>query len=74
MTNIDIALKSEYMSFDMAWVYCLTLTYKGHKDWRMPTYEEWQSYNRIVGWHQSAYKPELYQPPIMVCPVRTVND
>lgn len=35
-----------------AWLYCLTLDYAGHKDWRLPTWDEYLYYRQICGWHQ----------------------
>jgi hypothetical protein len=32
------------MSFDEAFLYCLTLNYKGHKDWSIPYRREKRSY------------------------------
>ena len=53
---LELALISpNVLSYNEAWVYCLTLDYNGHKDWRMPTFNEWGSRNELLGW----YEPEL---------------
>ncbi len=28
------------LTYDEAWLYCLTLEHNGHHDWRMPSYDE----------------------------------
>ena len=47
---IDYAPHSKRnISWDEAWLYCLTLSYGGHKDWRMPTRDEYQDIDDIPG-------------------------
>ena len=36
------------VSFDEAWLHCLTLDYNGHKDWRMPTFNEYMIYGNVI--------------------------
>ena len=41
MKNLEVGPQCDHdMDADMAFVYCITLSHKGHKDWRMPTYTE----------------------------------
>jgi hypothetical protein len=41
------------LPFDIAWLYCATLTYDNKKDWRLPTFGEYvYDPNTIAGvWH-----------------------
>jgi hypothetical protein len=39
------------MTFDEAILYCRFLEYNGHKDWRIPTADEYYTYARILGWY-----------------------
>jgi len=43
------------LPFDIAWLYCATLTYDNKNDWRFPTFGEYvYDLNTIVGvWHES---------------------
>lgn len=39
---IEVALKTKNeMTYDAALLYCQFLDYNGYKDWRLPTYDEW---------------------------------
>lgn len=43
----------KYVSYDTAFLYCLTLDYNGHKDWRLPTDLEQQDYSDAnTFWYQ----------------------
>ena len=35
---------TEVMSFNQAWLYCLILSHNGHKDWRLPTRDEYENH------------------------------
>ena len=52
--------KTYEMCYDSAFLYCLTLEYKGHKDWRLPTQEEYLTLTISYGWYEgrerSAFK------------------
>lgn len=39
--DIELAPLVEPIPFDQAWLYCLTLNYNNHKDWRLPTRKEY---------------------------------
>ena len=42
MINIEITFDfPKCIEFHEAWLYCLTLTHNGHKDWRLPTFDEY---------------------------------
>jgi hypothetical protein len=50
---IEQALRTDYgMCYDSAFVYCLTLDYNGHKDWRLPTLDEYASSNITRSWYE----------------------
>lgn len=38
--SIEFGPRHAKATWDDAWMYCLTLDYDGHKDWRMPTASE----------------------------------
>lgn len=38
-------------NYNEAWLYCLTLVHNRHKDWRMPTSDEYIFGDKIWGWH-----------------------
>ena len=44
---IEIAPLSDKMSYDEAWLYCATLTYKNKYDWRIPADAEF-TYNEEI--------------------------
>ena len=45
---IDIApSSSNTMTYEEALLYCQFLEYDGHRDWRMPTEEEWINLDHI---------------------------
>jgi hypothetical protein len=54
-----------------AWMYCLTLSYNGHKDWRMPSYFETN-----YGWNErDVMNPNLESPyQYSIIPVRDIDD
>lgn len=68
------------LTYDLAWLYCLTLVYNNHKDWRMPTWDEFGDvYSSTrpfgVGWcNEDAYDDDDYETnrPDMVIPVRDI--
>ena len=65
---------TEVMSFNQAWLYCLTLSHDGHKDWRMPDIVDSWAYPtfELHGWFLD---DEHYnQGPYTVTPVRDTND
>jgi hypothetical protein len=56
---IEYAPKIEKdMSHDQAWLHCLTLDYNGHKDWRLPTYREYETSKITMSWFEDRF-PEL---------------
>lgn len=42
---IETAPASRDMSYDEAIIYCFLCNYNGHKDWRLPTFEEYEMYS-----------------------------
>jgi hypothetical protein len=48
---IEIAHSSPgFLTFEEAWLYCLTLEHNGHYDWRMPTYIERIGFKSFGTW------------------------
>jgi len=60
---------SDRLTYNEAWLYCITLDYDGHKDWRMPTSIE---YNDLPhrGWYVERYGNDIWA----VTPVRDADD
>jgi hypothetical protein len=67
---LEIAPKTtNKMSYDAAVIYCRFLDYNGHRDWRLPTPEEWSRTNIVWGvWYESKQGEFNWY----VVPVRTV--
>ena len=64
------------MPFNQAWLYCLTLSYNGHKDWRLPTrneYEQHIEYSEYrYSFDQSDVRNDIDETyRLRTCPVRT---
>ena len=55
---IELAPRTNFdMSFDDAFVYCITLYYNGYSDWRLPTHFEYcATHNLIMSWHEERYE------------------
>ena len=64
----------ELYSYDEAWLYCLTLSHNGHKDWRMPDIMDSWTYPSVElhGWFEDDW--QYNQGPYTVTPVRDIND
>ena len=45
---IEVAPPSNAMSYDDALLYCQFLEYDGHRDWRIPTVDEWSKTDDIA--------------------------
>ena len=63
-----------FLTFDEAWLYCLTLDHNGHRDWRMPTFDERMDFGSIGTWDimyvwQIKYQGEM-KDKMCVLPVR----
>jgi hypothetical protein len=56
------------LTYDEAWVYCVTLEHNGHKDWRLPTFVEWSNSSELLGWYENSTSHETAVR--IVCPVR----
>ena len=60
------------LSYDDAWLYCATCTDDRYYDWRLPTYNEYQS-NQLrnsYGWTEDSD----YRGKIRTFPVRSINE
>ena len=57
---IEIAPRTTFdMSFDDAFLYCITLYYNGYSDWRLPTHFEYcATHDLIMSWHEERYEKE----------------
>jgi hypothetical protein len=64
--------------YDEAWLYCATLTYDNHYDWRMPTSDEY--YDACYEIDQDSYdesdeyRDNLIYWNLRTCPVRTIDN
>jgi len=68
---IELAPTSKYtMTYDEAWLYCITLTYDNKHDWRMPTIQDMDI--DTEGWLLN--DEEDYSWPMVVTPVRDTDD
>jgi hypothetical protein len=59
------------LTYNDAWMYCVTLEYDGHKDWRLPTFLEWCNRNDLLGWYENA-TVQAATSVRAVCPVRDI--
>lgn len=66
---IDLAPNSPLLTYDEAWLYCITLTYDNKYDWRMPTIQDLDI--DIEGWLLND-EDDLW--PMVVTPVRDTDD
>jgi hypothetical protein len=63
---------------DEAWLYCATLEHNGHRDWRMPTYDERMDLEFYGFWdiddHNNREKWTTYDATCFIIPVRDINE
>ena len=51
MDRVELGpVSSSNLTYDQAWLYCITLSHNGHKDWQMPSMGLWLSSHKIQGW------------------------
>ena len=72
---IELGPKTEEeITYDIAWLYCLTLVSNRHKDWRLPTGSEYMNATFSFSWYED--RPVVQTNPtlqVWYCqPVRTV--
>ena len=62
---------SHTLILDEAWLYCITLEYDGHRDWRLPTWQEMNSHQmrNCRGWTNPYYLSSSLSQ-MLVYPVR----
>jgi hypothetical protein len=65
------AMVFHQLTYSEAWMYCVTLEYDGHKDWRLPTLNEWSNSSELLGWYENA-SPVFTHSKRAVCPVRDI--
>lgn len=63
------------VTFDAAWLYCATLTYNNKYDWRIPTEDEFCSYEEIHcdSFDQNDEHLKIFKVTHFICPVRTAD-
>jgi hypothetical protein len=70
---IELALQTQQeITYDEAWLYCITLDYNGHKDWRLPTANEYKSFQFTSAWHEGRFQVLQEYYVLYVIPVRTL--
>jgi len=68
-------ISPDYLTFEEAWLYCLTLEHNGRYDWRMPIYTErinlgcFGTWNMILQWKYE----DLMKDKMRVAPVRDIK-
>ena len=76
---INVAEKTKaWLNYDEAWLYCLTFSYKGYKDWRMPTEREFNAFRFTqfeLCWYEDdpCLEDTYARKEWLIRPVRTVN-
>lgn len=69
---MEEGIKSPHkVSYDEAWLYCMTLNHNGHKDWRLPTEYETGAIRSLMIWCNDDRFKDTRQQYVAV-PVRTV--
>jgi hypothetical protein len=74
--SIEIAeVSDKNFTYEEAIMYCFFLEIDGKKGWRLPTEQEYNSYNNVWGWYQDdqRYKPGDLQH-FRITPVRDIDD
>ena len=63
-----------FMSYEEAVLYCQFLEYRGHRDWRLPTEDEYRNITTLAGWYFDRVDWIKSKSPrtMVVSPVRTV--
>jgi hypothetical protein len=64
---------SNFLTYDDAWLFCITSTHKNKYDWRMMTQREFILYKPRERWFEDTVEPHL-DGPKKVLPVRDIND
>lgn len=64
-------LSPDKLNFHQAWMYCLMLEHRGHKDWRMPRHDDHCSKNGTWVDYNAECSPDMDQPWYVV-PVRDI--
>ena len=68
---IELAsLTENKMTYDEAILYCQFCNHNGHRDWRLPTRDEYGNNDKIWGWF--AGRSSAWTVSQKVCPVRDV--
>ena len=72
---IELApIHESVLDYDQAFLYCLTLSYNNHKDWRLPTNPEYAKTNEIPtgSWYIHRSGGVIYDTRARTVPVRTL--
>jgi hypothetical protein len=59
-------------TYDEAFLYCLTLDHNGHKDWRMPTVDEYNNKIAVYYWYEDRRVTDIFFRKVN--PVRDTDD
>ena len=62
-----------FLTYDEAWLFCITSTHNNKYDWRMMTRREFILYKPRELWFEATVAPRL-EGPEKVLPVRDIND
>lgn len=68
---IELAPKSNKMTYDEAVLYCHFLEYDGYSDWRMPTFFEVCRFS-MTGWYIERIEHTSFDYTTRVQPVRDI--
>ena len=71
--TFEVAPKSDFrITYDNAWLHCLTLEYNGHKDWRLPTSAEYAVEHNTLSlcWYEDDPANDSFVTEWFVVPVR----
>jgi hypothetical protein len=70
--GLEFAPKSSiFMRYDEAILYCQFLDYRGYKDWRLPTHDEYNRITTLSGWCQDGPTAKK-SATMLVSPVRDI--
>ena len=65
-------MTSKEMTYEEAVMYCFFLEHGGHRDWRLPTLDEYSTNLGLSGWYINRHISRFsYNTNWKVCPVRT---
>lgn len=48
-------ISCKMLTYDEAFLYCISCEHDGYTDWRMPTMSEWNHTKGMTGWYELLY-------------------